>query len=849
MLIPETEVIFSLEGQELLRRVVRPGEYFIGRTPACELCVDSTTVSRKHAKLTVNYSNLFLEDLDSFNGTTVNSGLIKGKTQIWHGQRIQLGHVSLKLRKIVADTEHGASLAPAQSVVMEALPEDVRFHHSGYEIGQLIGRGGMGAVLEAEDASLQRKVAMKVLPQGDSSGDVLRFINEARITGRLEHPHIVPVHTLGADEHGLPFYTMKLVRGSTLKEVLTALAHGEEDAIRSHPLSNLLTIFQKVCDGIRFAHSQKIIHRDLKPDNVMLGSYGEVLVMDWGLAKDISPSAANHSPPQSSAENAETLRSSSDFFDQRDAHTLMGDILGTPQYMPPEQARGDVDLLDERADIYSLGAILYHILTLEPPVRPGSKEQMLQRVRSGEITPPTAAVQQRHSGRSPKSPHKQDLETGPASKEGSAAGTDNPDPDQEHALSHLPHLPAGHIPQSLEAVVLKALAIHPEDRYASVGALQEEIAAYQHGYATTAEHAGRLKLLYLFLMRNRAVSAVALVSACFAVAFGIQSYRSEQALRRLRKAAPTFAEQAAAKLDAGLLQDALEKLQFATEVDPNNADYQLFAARLLQGQARLEEAAAAFRRVSQARKDLLAEENLNLCERLLRRFGNSELPQSTKAILLLALHQQARSKDATDLAAELQRNATHNARQIEELLEKIPGWNPSRLRSLPDGTFSLNAANLKISSPASLDHLPISDLKLDSMPLSAEAEWLDTLPRLPLKSLSLRSCTLADLGFLEASRIEVLDLSDNPVSDLTPLQGLPLRKLNLARTKQPDLTPLATCQRLEQLVLPEPSRNVELLKSLPSLQRLSTRESYGTPAQSAHEFWTAHPQGAGNQKR
>lgn len=844
MLIPETEVIFSLDGQELLRRVVRPGEYFVGRTPACELCVDSTTVSRKHAKLTVNYSNLFLEDLDSFNGTTVNSGRIKGKTQIWHGQRIQLGNVSLKLRKIVADTEHGASLAPAQSVVMEALPEDVRFHHSGYEIGQLIGRGGMGAVLEAEDASLQRKVAMKVLPEGDSSGDVLRFINEARITGRLEHPHIVPVHTLGADEHGLPFYTMKLVQGATLKEVLNALAHGEEDAIRSHPLSGLLTIFQKVCDGIRFAHSQKIIHRDLKPDNIMLGSYGEVLVMDWGLAKDIAPPATGEAPLESSPENEASEDASPDFADPRDAHTLMGDILGTPQYMPPEQARGDVDLLDERADIYSLGAILYHILTLEPPVRPGSKEQMLQRVRTGEITPPTAAVQQRASGRSTRAHHKQEPET-----DGSCVSVPDAATDQEHALSHLPHLPAGHIPQSLEAVVLKALAIHPEDRYATVGELQEEIAAYQHGYATHAEHAGRFKLFYLFLKRNRAVSAVALVSACFAVAFGIQSYRSEKALGRLRKAAPTFAEQAAAKLDAGLLQDALEKLQFATEVDPNNADYQLFAARVLQGQSRLEEAASAFRRVLGARKDLLAEENLTLCERLLRRFGSSELPQSAKAILLVALQQQGRAKDATDLSAELRKSAPHNARLLEELLEKLPGWNPSRLRSLPDGTLSLNASNLKIESPSSLDHLPISELKLDATPLSAEAEWLDTLPRLPLKSLSLRSCKLADLAFLESSRVEVLDLSDNPVSDLTPLQELPLRQLNLARTKAPDLTPLAACQRLEQLVLPEQPRNVELLRSLPSLQRLSTRESYGTPMQSAREFWNDSPHQAPPQKR
>ena len=847
MLIPETEVIFSLDGQELIRRVVRPGEYVIGRSPACELWVDSTTVSRKHAKLTVNYSNLFLEDLGSFNGTTVNSGRIKGKTQIWHGQRIHLGNVSLKLRKIVAATDDGASLAPAQSVVMEVLPEDVCFNHSGYEIGQLIGRGGMGAVLEAEDASLQRKVAMKVLPQGDSSGDVLRFINEARITGRLEHPHIVPVHTLGADEHGLPFYTMKLVRGSTLKEVLNALAHGEEEAIRSHPLSNLLTIFQKVCDGIRFAHSQNIIHRDLKPDNIMLGSYGEVLVMDWGLAKDIAPSKDGTQRMPPSSEDGATLGSSSpDFDDQRDAHTLMGDILGTPQYMPPEQARGDVDLLDERADIYSLGAILYHILTLEPPVRAGSKEQMLQEVRTGKITPPTQAVQKRQSGRSRRAGQKADSAT-------NAPAEAQPEDDefseaQEHAMSHLPHLPAGHIPQSLEAVVLKALATNREDRYSSVDELQEEIAAYQHGYATEAEHAGQLKLLYLFFKRNRAVSAVALVSACFAVAFGVQSYRSEQALAGLRKAAPALVDQAAAKLDAGLLQDALEKLQFATEVDPKNADYQLFAARVLQGQARLEDAAESFRKVTQSRKDLLAEENLVLCERLIRRFGNAPLPQSAKGILMVALHQQGREKDAVDLAAELKKSAPENARHLEDALAKMPGWNPSRLRPLPDGTFSLNATNLKIESPAILDAHPITELKLDDVPLSNDAGWFDTLPKLPLRFLSLRSCKMTDLDCLEGTQIETLDLSDNPVSDISPLQGLPLRQLNLARTKSPDLTPLASCQRLEQLVLPEPARNVELLKTLPSLKRISAKESYGSPAQSAQEFWNSLPHHAGAQK-
>jgi hypothetical protein len=249
--------------------------------------------------------------------------------------------------------------------------------------------------------------------------------------------------------------------------------------------------------------------------------------------------------------------------------------------------------------------------------------------------------------------------------------------------------------------------------------------------------------------------------------------------------------------------------------------------------------------VIQIRNDLMAEENLDLCERLLRRFGDAPLPYSAKATLLLALHQQGREKDAKDLAAEIKKSAEDNQKQILELLGKLPGWNPSRLRGLPNGTFALNLEGLKIDSPASLTLLPVSELKLDKTPLSEESDWSETLPKLPLKSLSLRSCKLSDLSVLEGTRVDVLDLSDNPLSDLTPLQGLPLRQLNLSRTEAPDLTPLANCHKLEDLVLPESARNVELLKPLSSLQRISTKEAYGNPAQTAQEFWATRPQPSG----
>jgi len=148
----------------------------------------------------------------------------------------------------------------------------------------------MGVVLNAEDIRLCRRVAMKrMLASGAAESENLRrFVREAQVLGWLEHPNIVPIHDLGLDEGGEAFYTMKFVQGRTLQSVLSSIAQGNREDIADYPLSRLLTIFLKVCDGVAFAHSKGIIHRDLKPANIMLGEYGEVLVMDWGLAKILS---------------------------------------------------------------------------------------------------------------------------------------------------------------------------------------------------------------------------------------------------------------------------------------------------------------------------------------------------------------------------------------------------------------------------------------------------------------------------------------------------------------------------------------------------------------------------------
>ena len=154
-----------------------------------------------------------------------------------------------------------------------------------YEIGEEVARGGMGSILAARDHSIRRHVALKVMRQEQraNSESVVRFVEEAQVTGQLEHPNIIPVHELGVDGVGNVFYTMKFVEGVSLQDILEDVRAGEAPALTQYPLNHLLNIFLKICDAIAFAHSKGVIHRDLKPGNIMVGRYGEVLVLDWGL--------------------------------------------------------------------------------------------------------------------------------------------------------------------------------------------------------------------------------------------------------------------------------------------------------------------------------------------------------------------------------------------------------------------------------------------------------------------------------------------------------------------------------------------------------------------------------------
>ncbi len=238
----------------------------------------------------------------------------------------------------------------------------------GYVLDEELGRGGMGIVFRARDSEFARPVAIKVIRSSETcrSTDIQRFIREAQITGRLEHPGIPAAHRLGTLPDGRPFLAMKLVQGQTFAEVLA------QNNLSEVERGKALHLFEQICQTVAFAHSKGVVHRDLKPSNVMIGAAGEVQVMDWGLAKVLGDSDVE------SAESATTANS-------LNLETQPGDIMGTPAYMSPEQARGEHDRVDARTDVFALGAILCQILTgripYEPPILESAQRASLDGAR------------------------------------------------------------------------------------------------------------------------------------------------------------------------------------------------------------------------------------------------------------------------------------------------------------------------------------------------------------------------------------------------------------------------------------------------------------------------------------
>jgi serine/threonine-protein kinase len=395
----------------LLRCVAKSGA---GRTSLTEVLVEDGYLSSQELQTLEEHldsadQNSLQDEFD--HGDT----LVLGEIRSTPGVSATTGSDGARIAETLPEAPTGPLERPATP---SGTPDDEMsrldlVREARYEFLDELGRGGMGQVMLAHDQILNRDIALKTLLP-DSSGDAhtrARLLQEAQITGILEHPSIIPIYDLGALSNRQPFYTMRVVRERSLDQIIREMGHGGEHV---HSLTQLVSILRQVSLAVHYAHDRGVIHRDLKPENILIGSYGEVFIIDWGVAKVVDPELRAMSLSPSQTEE-------------------LGVLVGTPQYMAPEQAQGQNDQIDERSDVYALGAILYEVLTLRPVFRASNVLSLLfKAVEEAPVAPSQCAADRS-------------------------------------------------IPRELEEICLKALAKSPEQRFQSAEEMADELELFLEG--------------------------------------------------------------------------------------------------------------------------------------------------------------------------------------------------------------------------------------------------------------------------------------------------------------------------------------------------------------------------------
>ncbi|MEI8382167.1 MAG: protein kinase [Planctomycetota bacterium] len=654
---------------------------------------------------------------------------------------------------------------------------------SRYQLQGEIARGGMGAILKGRDTDLGRDLAIKVLLDAHKNKPevVQRFIEEAQIGGQLQHPGIAPIYELGQFADKRPFFAMKLVKGETLSKLLA----DRKEFVAER--GKFIGIFEQICQTMAYAHSRGVIHRDLKPANIMVGAFGEVQVMDWGLAKVLPTGGTADEKKardkQQGQSIIQTLRSKggSDTpgkIGSIGSQTQMGSVMGTPAYMPPEQALGEIDHLDERADVFGLGAILCEILTGKPPYVANDGTQVFRMASRGKL----ADCFQR-------------LE---------ACGAD----------------------AELIALTKHCLELEPQNRPRDAGVLVGRVSAYLESVETKLRETERAKFdaqvraEELHRRQKLAFSAGTAIVASLVIGISVSVWQAARASREaeraevaaelaqsqeqlaldtideLRATAPAFAEQARALAAKEQFSAAIEKLDYAVKLRPDAAEFLLAKGDLLQCQLKLAEAATIFREALRVQPALArAEASATLCDELLAAKPNDDGTLNRENLAKLYLAMQRQQRPAAELMPVARRMGEENKHLVEYWLARlkdlpVSGERPlkDRLTVREDGRLALDLSNTKVLDLSPLAGAPLAALNLSQCP---ELSDLSHLRGLELIELNLSETSVVDLTPLrEMLTLERLDLSNSRVSDLTSLGTLRLKSLECKRCPISDLKPI-----------------------------------------------------------
>ena len=664
-----------------------------------------------------------------------------------------------------------------------------------------VGSGGMKIIQSEFDAYCQRSVARAGLKNSDKSAEV--FINEARILAKLEHSNIVPLYDLGLDENDLPYFTMRLLGGKNLQEILDLLTTHDQATEEVFTQQNLLEIFLKVCDAISYAHKKGVLHLDLKPDNIQIDQFGEVLVCDWGLARavnDLEKPSVDESNPQLDLEQS-----------------MDGRIKGTPGFMAPEQAEIDFATRSERTDIYSLGALLYAILTLEAPLKGANLDELIKKTLEGDFLSP-----------------------------------------QERC-------PNFNISASLNAVVMKAMAVEPKQRYTSAKALADEVRAYNHGFATRAEEAGFLTLASLLVKRYQRLFVLLLVFiillsltvSFFLIELKNEKHLVEQALTKSqrsesraqdaklqaqvseqkalglvvelknekeeqiklrKKVVPQLLHTAKSRQNEGAFKIARFLVNYALSLDPEDTEARYMAALTQFGDFKFKkslEILASYKGeldaswlVLQAREYVKKAPTIDELYQLIKRVEllDGVRRKNLQTNLVYSISEKFPVKERFDLARKFLYRE-HDKNSFFRLTKK-------------NGAYHLSLKDSKtFGNIYCLRNLPLVSLDLSNTAVTD----LGPIANIALRTLNISNSRVVAIEKLNLSQLETIDLRGTLVSNLSFLKNSSIKQVYM-NDFWTDLSPLKSCGALQVLELPRSRYSPRYLKSLGLQEKVILRK-------------------------